>query len=105
MTNVVAFPYERRQQKIINEFEKLDNGIMDLSDDILTEILTILYEEGYSFNVDDYESDVCFVFESIRSLVCKLNNIEHPMHELSQDLFDIMNVAYEQAESQLELTF
>jgi hypothetical protein len=105
MTNVVAFPYERRQQKIINEFEKLDNGIMDLSDGILTDILTILYEEGYSFNVDDHESDVCLLFESIRSLICKLNEVEHPMQELSEEIFDIMNVAYELHENQLELTF
>jgi hypothetical protein len=102
MTNVVHFPLEKRQQKIISEFEKIDNSILDLTDDLLSEILTILYEEGYHFDIEDYEYDTSFVFESIRSLLCKLNNIEHPLQEFCEEMFETVLAVNSEADKQLE---
>jgi len=88
MTNVVHFPLERRQQKIISEFEKIDNSILNLTDEILSEILYILYDEGYTFDAEELEYDTSFVFESIRSMICRLNNIEHPLQEFCEEMFE-----------------
>lgn len=86
--NIVRFPIERRKQSIeqeqVEQFEDLEIMI----DDLVTDILTFLYEVGYDVDNQEYVLDVSLFFESFRSFVFKMCGIDHPAQKFAESMFE-----------------
>jgi hypothetical protein len=57
---------------------------------IMHDVLTNMYVGGYATVTKEakYHKDIALVSSSIRSLMLKARNIEHPFHEIAQNLFE-----------------
>lgn len=86
-SNVIRFPIEKRQQEIfqeeIGDLEMLETYVDDLTADVITSFI----ESGFPVDTDDYIQDISLVFESIRSITFKSNQVYHPVQDLADTMF------------------
>jgi hypothetical protein len=96
MDNVVVFPKTKRgspPQTIEEVLENVEKIRLEHSDFIIEEVIPQLYMFFLDLGIDVMKQDCTkenvMLMESIRSLVYKHNNLEHPLQQLSEDLFTI----------------
>jgi hypothetical protein len=61
------------------------------STEILVEKLMLQFEIlGFNFDPDDesYQKNIFFMIESLRALMLKYYNMEHPFHQISEENFE-----------------
>jgi hypothetical protein len=81
--NVIKFPSFKK-----NEDSEFDFGT-EYSKAVLSNLLDTLQRMGYDIKENEEEllPMTMFVFEAIRAFYLKGNGIEHPMHEIAEELF------------------
>jgi hypothetical protein len=98
MSNVVQFPGAKRNtppQNIEEVKSNLDAVRQVHVEEAMSLIATVLFDNmavaGFSFDAEDNESikDVALLLESLRSLLSKYHNIDHPFQVLSEELFTL----------------
>jgi aspartyl-tRNA synthetase len=98
MSNVVQFPGAKRNtppQNIEEVKSNLDAVRQVHVEEAMSLIATVLFDNmavaGFSFDAEDNESikDVALLLESLRSLLSKYHNIDHPFQLLSEELFTL----------------
>ena len=102
MSNIVKFPTEKRQQDILNQDNELFDSIETYVDELASDIVSTLFDDGYAINKDEYIKDVSMMFESLRSLILKMNDLPHSF-QYSADILFSENFFYD--ENQLCLDF
>lgn len=99
MSNIIQFP------KKINKFEKeleLDEEINALADEITSDVIAFLIEEGYDFDNDTTLYEVSLFYEAAKSFIFKIKDKQHPLQILANELY---NAAQYFDENQLEFDF
>lgn len=104
-SNVIRFPIEQRRREIDEEREFFFEKLELFSDDIASDILTELYNNGYEIDSDIFIHDISHLLESVRSLIFKLNDIEHPIQEFAKTIYEKYTIEHELLEKQLCLDF
>jgi hypothetical protein len=99
-SNVI--PFKRKSEPVIQSHDYSDEDI--LIDDILTEIIYILYDEGYDFfeKEEEYGCELSLLFESLRCLLNKYNDEYHCFQDVAKNLFLSL---YEDEDKQLTFDF
>lgn len=96
MTNVVQFPGAKRNtppQNIEEVKSNLDAVRQIHIEEAMGLIATVLFDNmqlaGFNFDPENNESikDVALLLESLRSLLSKYHNIDHPFQLLAEELF------------------
>lgn len=105
MSNVIEFPIDRRFEQMAIEdgftYEKVDEIEQDI-DHFLGELLREMFDNEYRIDGEEYVCDVSFLYETLRSFVYKMNNLDHPIQLFSRNLYrDIIDPNT----SQLEFDF
>ena len=90
MSNVIEFPIDRRiEQMAIDDgftYEKVDEIEHDI-DHFLSELLREMFDNEYRIDGEEYVCDVSFLYESLRSFVYKMNDLDHPIQLFSRNLY------------------
>lgn len=81
--NIIKFPSFKK-----NEDPEFDFGT-EYSKAVLSNLLDTLQRMGYDIKENEEEllPMSMFVFEAIRAFYLKGSGIEHPMHEIAEELF------------------
>ena len=95
--NVVRFPSEKIPVKPDNlglpamTEEQMDDFATELSSEVTSVLIGALMEDGLTLEhaTDKYFKDVALVLESIRSVVYRMYNQKHVLHDLSDSIFII----------------
>jgi len=90
--NVIQFPLHKRMQQIEDQknYElALDDDIIVTSEFLIENMLIDIDTAGFSakFDGDELIYETSFVYESIRSLLCKMSDIEHPLQDFAQTMY------------------
>jgi hypothetical protein len=104
-SNVIHFPIEKRLREVDDERDYFVDSLETFVEDITSDVLAELYNNGYEIDSDDYVCDVSMLFESLRSLVFRLNEIDHPIQEISQTIYRKYLIENSMEEDQLSLDF
>ena len=104
-SNIIHFPVEQRLREINEERDYFSDSLETLSEDLTSDILAELYNNGYEIDSDDYVYDVSMLFESLRSLIFRLNDIEHPVQKFSKVIYEKYLTQNIVEEMQLSLDF
>ena len=95
MSNVINFPrYITKNANPVNEKEysqvlgKLRESVSDeITDTMMQSNINMLYMNGLFSNIDDLDvRDAIFLEETIRAVVYRYKNIDHPFHEIIDDV-------------------
>lgn len=92
MTNIIEFPLHRRLEQMAYEdgFFASDEHIATLEDEtdqMLHGLLQDLFAANYRVDNEDYVCDISFMYESLKSLILKMNNIDHPIQMFCTNLY------------------
>lgn len=87
MSNIVKFPTEKRQKDILDQDSQYFDNIETYIDELASDIISTLFDDGYAVNKDEYIKDVSLMFESLRSLVFRMNDIPHTFQYSADLLF------------------
>ena len=109
--NVVQFPVHKRMQQIEDQknYEiALDEDISTTSEFLVENMLLDMQDAGYTDSFDSkkliYETS--FVYESIRSLLLKMSDVEHPLQDFAFTMYsEAMQFNSIQNDKQLEFDF
>jgi hypothetical protein len=97
MTNIVRFPTEKIPTKpenlgmpVMTE-EQMDDYASEVSADVCSILVAELLENGFSLEdaTDKYFKDVALVLEAMRSVIFRMYNKKHTLHELADNIFVI----------------
>lgn len=112
MTNIIQFPTGGKETDVIksanakseNE-QQLINDIELFADEVVAELVAMMYEVAYDVGHEDYVYDISIVYESIRSLLYRMNTLDHPMQHFAQKIYEDENAAKYINDAQYEFDF
>lgn len=111
--NIIQFPIERRMDAIAwAELErktqvKDDDVVNDEQQSMIEHLIQVVVDEmvaeGYGVDGEEFIYDVSFLYETIKSLVLKMDGHHHPVQDFAANLYE--SYYDEVAESSLQLSF
>ena len=100
--NIIPFPVKERMEQVHLEHTAPDPVVEEMVDDIASDVLAFLVDEGIEISNPDYMYTVSYFVESLRCMIFHMHDHYHPFREMSQALYE--NVKYEDP-NQLEFDF
>jgi len=93
--NVVLFPGSKREsppqsvEEIVDRVtqtrkEHVEGVMMDL----IPDLIHMFGSYGLDVSSDEYIKDVAMIMESIKSMISRQYNLEHPFHSMVDNIFD-----------------
>ena len=122
MDNVIPFPIKNKIPAPV-DLDEVSEKIAQVKNHHINETLqavvpilfSYLESAGFDFDVDDEEDvindpnikDAAFVVESIRSILCKYHNMDHPFQQISEHIFepDLTNEGVFSLAKKINITF
>lgn len=106
MSNIIEFPLDRRLEQMaiqdgFDTYDQEETAELD-TEQYLAELLSIMLKDGYGVDNEQYIYDVSFLYETMKSLVYKMNSFYHPIQHFAGTLYS--DTAYPN-EQQLEFDF
>jgi hypothetical protein len=106
--NIINFPLEKRmsiiaredEDKLVEKFQEYYE-IESFVESILENLVLDLIETGISIDEEKYVFDISFLYESIKSLIYKHHQIDHPFQIMCKELYS----NFVENENQLEFDF
>lgn len=93
MNNIVAFPKSKKEippQSLEELFAKVEETKREhvdyLVDDVFSGLFPYLYMEGFDLTRDGCEKTTTLFTESFKAALLKSVMIDHPLHEVAEDL-------------------
>jgi hypothetical protein len=93
--NVIAFPRGKNHsppqtvEEAMASVEANRKEVIDyLVDDTCAFIFNRLYDEGFDLGEDNCTKHTALIIESMKSALCATVNIEHPLQQLSEKIFE-----------------
>ena len=90
MKNVIRFPIEKRIKMIADE-DIAFNDVIDDIEIVCEEMLTIIIEDlldcGYTITGESNVIYVSLLYETIKSVLYKVNDLHHPLHNLAFTMY------------------
>ena len=107
MKNVIQFPVEKRVEQIAKEDELLEIAIENIEstcEEVMTVLVEDLLEYGYSVSDENLVIDISLLYEALKSILFKINELHHPMQSLAYTMYKDY-VDGQEENPQLELEF
>ena len=98
MTNIIQFPLH----KIKKQIDISEDEYNEICDEVMVAMLTEMYEFGYELDSDDYQKELCFLYELLMSIIYKANGKEHLLQYIADSYIEFSD---DMEEEQLELDF
>lgn len=94
--NVILFPGFRREDAPPQNLDEIHDKVTQtrkehvasVMNDMIPDIINMFGAYGVDINDDKYIKDVALVMESIKALLHRQYNLEHPFHNMSDSIFD-----------------
>lgn len=93
--NVIAFPGFKRESPPQSVEEIVDRVTQTRKDhvemimnDLIPDFIHIFGSYGIDINSDESVKDVAMVMESVKSMVSRQYRLQHPFHEMVDNIFD-----------------
>lgn len=111
MDNVIQFPDKKKEKdeveellSRIDEFDEQDPERAHelIAEDLTSDVVAECQMLGLSIGGEDYIADINLIYESIFSLICKLNGKHHPAQDFAQGVYDHITGI---SQNQLEFDF
>ena len=108
MDNIIEFPIDRRieQMAIQDGFAAMNFDITNIeeeTDQFLAGLVQDLFAANYRVDDEEYVCDISFMYETLKSLLLKMNNIDHPIQMFCSNLY--WDVLHQDEDKQLEFDF
>lgn len=93
MSKVIQFPNKQTEAHLKKvdgpqtRKEQTEAAVQNVTSEVVGELMYMLYEIGYELEEDKYITDVSLIYDSIRSLLLSVENIEHPYQDFSQMIY------------------
>jgi hypothetical protein len=95
--NVIVFPGVRfagappqNIEEIVDNVTQIRKDHVDaVMDNMIPDVINMFGAYGVDMNDDKYAKDVSLVIESINSLLHKQYNLDHPFHNVINNIFEI----------------
>ena len=107
MNNIIEFPMDRRVEQMAIDagfdlYDKVDAADQD-TDQFFADLLSIMFDNNYAIDDEQYIYDVSFLFESMKSFVYRMSGCYHPIQRFASGLYS--NMGDYPNEQQLEFDF
>lgn len=104
--NIIEFPLHRRIKKIYEEEVELVN-LENVADEVLSDMLSDLYDYGFNIDGEEFIYDISLLFETLRSLILNVNGYNHPIQNFAENLYTkkLIDDQEKNDPSQLEFDF
>jgi hypothetical protein len=94
MNNVIEFPLDRRlaQMAIADGFTNysvFESAEIE-TEEFLSELLSGMHNSSYDICNENFITDISFLYETMKSLIYKMNDVYHPIQEFSYSLYSPM---------------
>jgi hypothetical protein len=99
MSNVIDFPFDRIKKPTDDIGAYIDN----IAEEIVSDVIAFLMEEGVDIKPDDHVYDISLFYEVTRSLLMKMHGRHHMMQNIANDMYKWLE--YDLEEKQLEFDF
>ena len=93
MSKVIEFPHKKKSDKLkpvsppTNQKEQTELAVQNVTNEIVGELMYMLYECGYELEEDRYITHVSLIYDSIRSLLLSVEGIEHPYQDFAKMIY------------------
>lgn len=106
MSNIIEFPLDRRYEQMavdagFDTYNRSELAELE-TEEFLSDLLQSMYSEKYNVADENYIYDISFLYESLKSLVYKMHECEHPIQTFAKNLYFDAEVP---DDSQLEFDF
>lgn len=71
----------------MNQKEQTELAIQNVTNEVVGELMYMLYESGYELEEDRYITHVSLIYDSIRSLLLSVEGIEHPYQDFAKMIY------------------
>ena len=94
--NVILFPGFRREDAPPQNLEEIVDKVTQtrkehvagVMNDMIPDVINMFGAYGVDINDDKYVKDVALVMEGIKSLLHRQYNLEHPFHNMVDNIFE-----------------
>jgi hypothetical protein len=94
--NVILFPGFRREDAPPQNLDEIHDKVTQtrkehvagVMNDMIPDVINMFGAYGVDINDDKYIKDVALVMESIKALLHRQYNLEHPFHNISDNIFE-----------------
>lgn len=94
--NVIVFPGFRREDAPPQNLDEIVDKVTQtrkehvagVMNDMIPDIINMFGAYGVDINDDKYVKDVALVMEGIKSLLHRQYNLEHPFHNMVDNIFE-----------------
>jgi len=94
MSNVIEFPLDRRieQMAIADGFANysVSKSAEIETEEFLSELLSEMHRSAYDISNENFVYDISFLYETLKSLMYKMNDVYHPIQDFSKSLYSDM---------------
>lgn len=94
--NIIPFPKGKKgspPQSIEESIAEINLVRSERIDDMLSElipmVLSILHTSGFDVYDLQYAKDNAMLFESLKALMMKIYNMDHPLHPVAETIFSV----------------
>lgn len=103
--NIVRFPIEKRAVQIETAQLEFISMIEETTDNLVENLVVDLIELDYQIDDPNHMYDISIVYETIKSLICKMHDTYHPVQDFAYKIYND-EVEYQAfLNKQLELDF
>ena len=94
MTNVIQFPHKeklenelKRVNPPLTQQERLELDVMNVTSEVVSELMYYLYEIGYELDEEQHREKVSLIYDSVRSLLLSIEGLEHPYQDFARVIY------------------
>ena len=93
MSKVIEFPHKKKSDELksvsppMNQKEQTESAVQNVTNEVVGELMYMLYECGYELEEDRYITHVSLIYDSIRSLLLSVEGIEHPYQDFAKMIY------------------
>jgi len=92
VSKVIQFPHKKSDElkpvsPPMNQKEQTESAVQNVTNEVVGELMYMLYECGYELEEDRYITHVSLIYDSIRSLLLSVEGIEHPYQDFAKMIY------------------
>jgi len=93
VSKVIEFPHKKKSDELksvsppMNQKEQTESAVQNVTNEVVGELMYMLYECGYELEEDRYITHVSLIYDSIRSLLLSVEGIEHPYQDFAKMIY------------------
>lgn len=109
-SNVIQFPNKQQfisSNRQINTFEDYEKRSVELTRLFAEEVVLSVFEDvmfklgqANAFDHEEFPQDIGMLFEAIKSMQYRILDLEHPLHEIADEMYPDYRYAYDEIDEE-----